>query len=246
MSKKTNKYVNENQLLSKSAYTKDGVLRSFNEQLNDYAFEEMPSGDMFIISESSKSAGIEECADLPIVMKQSIIKKISVDHELSLGELKQLPNWLHEYPLALESLSDIDSLLLIADAKDLHGNDILIALHLEKEYRQIQINEISSIYGKKNLAYLIENTFAAGKNIYVNERTGNWLQHSGLPLPERIVNHLSNEIIALNSELINNEDSKTCTSPGLSEKEAETREALNALSENRTTNDAIDRDDLII
>lgn len=246
MPKKSNNYVNENQLLSKSAYTKDGVLRSFNDQLNDYAFEEMPSGDMFIISESSKSAGIKECADLPIVMKQSIIKKISVDHELSLGELKQLPNWLHEYPLALESLSDIDSLLLIADAKDLHGNDILIALHLEKEYRQIQINEISSIYGKKNLAYLIENTFAARKNIYVNKRTGNWLQHSGLPLPERIVNHLSNEIIALNGGPINSEDTKTCVSPGLFEKEAEAMEALNALSENRTNHNVIDKDDLSI
>ena len=149
-------------------------------------------------------------------MKQSIIKKISVDHELSLGELKQLPNWLHEYPLALEPLSDIDSPLLIADAKDLHGNDILIALHLEKEYRQIQINEISSIYGKKNLAYLIENTFAAGKNIYVNERTGNWLQHSGLPLPERIVNHLSDEIVALNYDFSNSKDKQNSALPGVS------------------------------
>ena len=162
------------------------------------------------------NAGIKECADLPIVMKQSIIKKISVDHELSLGELKQLPNWLHEYPLALEPLSDIDSPLLIADAKDLHGNDILIALHLEKEYRQIQINEISSIYGKKNLAYLIENTFAAGKNIYVNERTGNWLQHSGLPLPERIVNHLSDEIVALNYDFSNSKDKQNSALPGVS------------------------------
>lgn len=232
--------------IASNLYHHDGRIKSFEEQLNDYAFEEMPSGSMFIVAESSQEAGVRECADLPIVMKQSIVQKVTVAHDLSLADLRNLPSWLKDYPLALESLSDINSIVLITDAKDIYGNEVLIALHLEKEYQNLELNEIASIYGKKNLAYLIENTFAAGKKIYVNERTGNWLQLAGLPLPELVANYLSNEIIALNSEPINSEDSKTCTSPGLSEKEAETREALSALSENRTTNDAIDRDDLII
>lgn len=228
MKTRSGKLVNENQLLSKSAYEKDGTFRSFNEQLKDYAFQEMPSGDMFIVAESSKEAGVEECADLPIVMRQSIIKKITVAHDFSIAELQQLPTWLKEYPLAMESLSDIDSLVLIADAKDVHGNDVLIALHLEKEYRQLQINEISSIYGKRNLSYLIENTYAAGKNIYVNERTGEWLQHSGLPLPERIVNHLSKEIIALKEGSFNIEN---IPSSGLKAKTFEVKNASKSLND---------------
>lgn len=202
--------------IATNLYRQDGKIKSFEEQLHDYAYDEMPSGSMFVVAESSKDAGIEECVDLPIVMKQSIVQKVTVAHDLTLAELKNLPVWLKDYPLALESLSDINSIVLIADAKDVHGNDILIALHLEKEYQNLELNEIASIYGKKNLAYLIENTFAAGKNVYVNERTGNWLQLAGLPLPELVANYLSNEIIALNRGNINAKETKTHVSPGLS------------------------------
>ena len=188
--------MNELNLLARNAFRKSGELKSFAEQLHDFADGNMPSGDMFIVAESSRTAGIRECVDLPIVMKRSTVQKIELTHDFPLTELECMPAWLNEYPLALESLADIESLLIIADAKDVHGNDILIALHLEKERRQIQLNEIASVYGKKNLAYLIENTFLSGKRIYVNERTGKWLQHAGLPLPERVSTYLSGLIVS--------------------------------------------------
>ena len=243
---KQNRSKNPYRAIASNLYHHDGKIKSFEEQLNDYVYNEMPSGSMFVVAESSQKAGVKECADLPIVMRQSIVQKITVAHDLSLADLRNLPTWLKDYPLALESLSDINSIVLITDAKDIHGNEILIALHLEKEYQNLELNEISSIYGKKNLAYLIENTFAAGKSIYVNERTGNWLQLAGLPLPELVANYLSNEIIALNGESINSKGTKTCDSPGLSSKEAETREALNALSKDRAIHDAINKDNLFI
>ncbi len=93
--------------------------------------------------------------------------------------------------------------MLIADAKDKNGNDILIILHLEKEYRQLSVNEITSIYGKRNLAYLIENTVEVSKEVFVNERTDGWLQQSRLPLPARIAKHLSDKIITLNRDNVN-------------------------------------------
>ena len=181
--------------IARGAVKSDGTLLSFDDQLRRFAYEQMPSGDMFVVAASSKDAGIAEMADLPIVMKQSTVRKITVSHELTLADLRRLPEWLRTYPLALDSLSEIDSMLLVTDAEDALGQTVLIALHAEREFRQLVVNEIASIYGKRNLAYLIENTVAAGKEVHVNERTGGWLQHTGLPLPERTADHLLSKII---------------------------------------------------
>ena len=181
--------------LSRSAFDTDGKLRSFSEQLRTYAYDEMPSGDMFIVTASSRRAGVMECADYPIIMKQKTIKKVMLDHEIPLTVMEDLTDWLRTYPLALDSLSEPNALLIIANALDRHGYDILVAMHLEKEKRNLVINEISSVYGKRNLSFLIENTYLAGLNIYTNERTGEWLQRTGLQLPERTVARPSDDIL---------------------------------------------------
>ncbi len=136
--------------------------------------------------------------------------------------------------------------MLDGTRKALSDKFFFASQQMKKEYQNLELNEIASIYGKKNLAYLIENTFAAGKKIFVNERTGNWLQLAGLPLPELVTNYLSNEIIALNGEPINRENTKTHVSTGLASKEIEAREALNALSKDHTVHDAINQDNLFI
>lgn len=174
--------------LSGSGFGENGEAVPFRKQIEDYAYGRMPSGDMFVVSTDSLSLPVP--SPLPILMKQSTVKKVTIAHDLSLSEIERLPNWIAEHPLALESLTELNSIVVVTSAKDKFGREIVVALHLEKELRQVMVNEIASMYGKRNLSYLVENTLAAGRKVYVNERTSDWLQHAGVPFPERTANRL--------------------------------------------------------
>lgn len=181
------------QMLSPHLVLADGSLVPFEKQVEAYAYGEMPTGDMFVICDNASDAGVPEAGALPILMRQKTMRKVQADHEISLSEIEKLPHWLETHPLALESITEENGLVVVADASDRHGNDIVIAMHLEKEHRQIILNEIASVYGKRNLAYLVENTDALDKQVFLNERTGDWIRRTGLPLPERIANRLQVE-----------------------------------------------------
>lgn len=176
--------------LSSSAVGPDGSLRPFAEQVRDYAFGTMPSGDQFLVSPSTHGLGLTMVSDLPLLMRQRTMRKVQADHDISLDEITRLPEWIRGNVLAMESITEENALVVVADATDVHGNDIIVALHLDLNRQGIDINEVASTYGKRNISYLIENTVDLGKNVYANERTGDWLLHSGLPLPEQTASRL--------------------------------------------------------
>lgn len=172
--------------------SEDGTITPFEEQVAAYAYGEMASGDMFVVSPSASAAGVPEAGDLPILMRQKTMKKVQIDHEISLSEIEKLPEWLKEHPLAMESITERNGLVVVADALDAHGNDIIVAMHLGIMRQQVEIDEVASAYGKENLAYLIANTEKLGRRIFPNERTGDWILRTGLQLPEQIANRLQN------------------------------------------------------
>ena len=182
--------VDDIRALSSSAVGPDGSLRPFAEQVRDYAFGTMPSGDQFLVSPSTHGLGLTMVSDLPLLMRQRTMRKVQADHDISLDEITRLPEWIRGNVLAMESITEENALVVVADATDVHGNDIIVALHLDLNRQGIDINEVASTYGKRNISYLIENTVDLGKNVYANERTGDWLLHSGLPLPEQTASRL--------------------------------------------------------
>ena len=182
--------VDDIRALSSSAVGPDGSLRPFAEQVRDYAFGAMPSGDQFVVAASSHELGLTMAPDLPLLMRQRTMRKVQADHDISLDEITRLPEWIRGNVLAMESITEENALVVVADATDVHGNDIIVALHLDLNRQGIDINEVASTYGKRNISYLIENTVDLGKNVYANERTGDWLLHSGLPLPEQTASRL--------------------------------------------------------
>lgn len=178
--------------ISPGSFDDNGRIIPFRKQLESFAFGKMPSGNMLVVAESLKAAGITEMIgnDAPLLMRQRTLRKIQAEHEISLEKLMDLPSWLKEHPLMLESITEKDSIVVVADAVDKAGNPIIVAIHLENTARGFLLNDAASVYGKRNLAYLIENTYDLNKRVYVNERTGGWIRRTGLPLPERIANRL--------------------------------------------------------
>lgn len=191
--------VDDIRALSSSAVGPDGSLRPFAEQVRDYAFGAMPSGDQFVVSPSTHALALTMVSDLPLLMRQRTMRKVQADHDISLDEITRLPEWIRGNVLAMESITEENALVVVADATDIHGNDIVVALHPDLDRRGVDVNEVASTYGKRNLAYLIENTVNLDKKIYTNDRTGDWILRTGLPLPERIASRLQDDYRTENS-----------------------------------------------
>ena len=167
--------------LASSAFKNDKLL-SFKEQIDNYAMQRTKSNEVLLLDASdSKYRHIPDLNNV-IIIEQSKIKKICEIHKISLEQLSNLDSWLIYTPLVMESLSRQNSMVVFADAKDKDNNEILIALHLQKRAGQkgfeVDVDEITSVYGKENLEYLIENTVAADRKIFVNQNTKDWLRRA--------------------------------------------------------------------
>lgn len=183
--------------LAKTSVSEDGQVRPFAEQLTEYALGDFPSGEMFVVSGSVSEFGLPLDNDYPLVLSQKNARKIEFEHDISLKQLSLLPKWLEQHPLAVESFAMPNALMVFADARDVHGNEIVVALHIEKSrgayMHEIVIDEVASVYGKENIGFFLENTANAGRAIYVNERTQSWLLLTGVPFPPLATSPVYNE-----------------------------------------------------
>ena len=177
--------------LAHGAYDERGELRPLRDQIGSYFMKDMPTSDMFVVAESSSELGIPNGLDAPLMMTQNTFNKITEVHEIEPSLVADIAHQIQVHVLAMESITRPNSTVLVLDAKDKDGKDIIAAVHCRVKKDIAEIDEIASVYGKEHLAFLIENTEAAGKKIFVNERTGDWVSRTGLPLPERTFNHLS-------------------------------------------------------
>ena len=188
----TNEQLSSIKNLAKWVLLNDGTLKSFKEQLEDYHVGEMPSGSMFVIASSSRELGVPNANTQPRMMEQSTIRKIREDHDIDFDMAKLLPEMISGHVLGFDSLTHPDSVILVTSYKDKSDQDIIVAIHLNKEHNRSMINEVPSVYGKRELAYLLENTYKAGLEFYVNGNTNEWLTHAGLQLPEGLTTRLLN------------------------------------------------------
>lgn len=205
--------------LAKSSVSENGKVRPFAEQLSDYAFGSMPESEIFVVSPSSAQFSLPLTGDYPLVLTIKNAKKIVDDHDIPLKQLLDLPKWLKTHPLAVDSMSIAGALVVIADAKDVNGKDIVIALHIEKERGQraheIFVDEITSAYGKNNLSFFLKNTASAGLNIYVNEKTRSWLVRTGVQFPALEASSIINEYTLERIETQEQFDSVTASKENL-------------------------------
>jgi hypothetical protein len=176
--------------VAKSSVQSDGHIAPFKNQLERYAFGDIPSGELLVVSEHSTDLNVPISEDLPLVLRQSTIEKVKIDHAIPLLELCCLPEWIRNHPLAFDSYSDSDSIIILADVLDIHSNNIIVIIRHDQQKRELVVNELTSVYGKRNLCNFLESTFDAHKNFYVNNRTGGWITGNRLQLPERVTRHL--------------------------------------------------------
>lgn len=86
---------------------------------------------------------------MKIILKQSVINKVLKKHNISVNTLRDLPEKLHNPVLVFKSArKDTDAVVVMIDAIDNDGNNIVVAIDLKGRFNQLEVNDITSIYGK--------------------------------------------------------------------------------------------------
>ena len=179
--------VNDLRAIAPHAFETDGSVRPFADQVVSYEMGELPSNELLVISPVARAAGLPQIENLPITIDQSTLEKVKVQHGLRPADIKNLGNWIAFHPFAMTSMSMEDALVVVADAIDRIGNHIIIPIHVAKSVNvighELIVDDVASIYGKRNLEYMIRNTAALGLRLWVNEKTKDWTSRTGLQLP---------------------------------------------------------------
>ena len=170
-----------------SAFLPDGELRPFDEQVVSYEMGEIDPSELLVVSARAHTTGLPQIEDLPVTIDQSTLEKVKVQHGLRPSDVKHLRHWIASHPLAMDSMTMEGALVVVADATDGRGRHIVIPIHVSKEVgdvgHELVVDDVASVYGKRNLEYIIGNTASLGLTLWVNERTKGWTSRAGLQLP---------------------------------------------------------------
>lgn len=126
--------------------------------------------------------------NLEMVMPASVVHKATDPtvraHQVRLEDMQRLPELIADPVAVMRSATEGDALVALVEAKDVYGNPVIAAIHLNgKGAGFAEINKIASVYGKDNSAALqsqLDNNL-----LYLNKgKAAKWLHAVGLQLPE--------------------------------------------------------------
>lgn len=132
--------------------------------------------------------------ELPLVMQQSTLTKCvrkstgsRSAHDLPRTVIEGLPDQINN-PIFLIQDKERDSIALISDAEDRNGNKLLIAIRLKTQRKEMEVNEVKSVYGKTNLLeYLMKHNEKGQLNVIDEKKAERLSRVLGLQLPTTLI-----------------------------------------------------------
>lgn len=193
----------------------DAVNRRFNEQLDAFKKGQMRSNDWFNMGTPGailQSAGLP---NKPITMTQSVLRKHMAKHGFSATTLRNLPDALNSPLMVYEWGDKARSLIVITEIQ--HGDHrITAAIKLNRNGKQLEVNEIASVHGKsverlvKEIIHPTKDDFAQDLLRYVDKKKAlNWMSAMEAPLAS---SQTSSQELSLATNIIKNFENPTLPS----------------------------------
>lgn len=169
-------------------------LSAYIRQINAWKEGKLKRNDIIItIGKAGIVLKTLNVSDLDIVILQETIIKAtnpetvilngSKGHNLPLGIIKAIPEYLNNPLMVFKSRTQKNSFVILTNAFDRIKRPVVIALHLEKRKGRLYVNEIASIYGKDNDINFIEKNIKEGNLLYLDKkRSLKWGTKRGLQL----------------------------------------------------------------
>ena len=171
--------------LNKHAVSETGELKNLAIQYAQYAYakeylDERAASEYMplIVSVDSGMYGIPELSGKPLVLFNHAIRHIQKKHGARIEDITELAGELESNLLVYQDPYKPNSYIFVLRLLDDTGNRFIAALNANLRHNNIEINSVASIHDKEKLFKHINDAIARNKKIYVNERTGDWLNDS--------------------------------------------------------------------
>lgn len=190
--------------------------KAYLEQIEKYYKKKLKSHDLVQLGKTPKLLIQFGAPELPIVIQQSTITKCirkptgsRSAHDLPRSVIESLPEQIRN-PIFLIQDKERNSISLISSMTDKKNNHILIAIRLNEKRKEIQVNEVKSIYGKTNLKEYLKKYIKESQLHVVDRKKAEILSRVlGLQLPTTLTASSYNRRLAPHNEKVNNEKMNT-------------------------------------
>ena len=181
--------------INKNIVHEDGTITSFDKQLIQLMSGIYDTRYPLIVADSTHSLDyIEDFAtDNPLVMNVSTVIKLREKHDIGYEFVSNCEMYLKESVLAFDSYQHDTSKIILLDEVDDEGFPMIAICRENKPYsRGVLLNEITSIYDKKNLENMIIKSYQENNTFYKNEKTERYMNSIGFQFPQDVTYALSN------------------------------------------------------
>ena len=173
--------------IAPNSLDEEGKLKSWEIQLLDYEYNIRNAREPLVVNNNSKKLLFSGIDDKPILINTSTIEKIKKVHNLDLKFLINLKGLINNPLFAIDSIQHSDSKLYVTNKKNKEGLPIIFVIRKDKNIAETyKVNEIASVYDKKNLQNLINKTIENGGKIYLNPTKTKELREMGFNFEEKI------------------------------------------------------------
>lgn len=166
----------------------------YTRQINAYYSKKLSSHAVIEFGSTPELLKRYGAPELPLVIQQSTLTKCirkntgsRSAHDLPRTVIEGLPDQISN-PIFLIQDKERDSIALISDAEDRNGNKLLIAIRLKTQRKEMEVNEVKSVYGKTNLLEYLNKHKEKGQLNIINEKKAERLSRVlGLQLPTTLI-----------------------------------------------------------
>ena len=178
---------------NKQLLDENGNLKTWEKQLLEYEYGLIDDTFLIVHSDSKKLAytGID---DLPITIKPSVIRKLKIKHNIPVSVLVNSDTMLENTLLGVESKDRDDSIVFLLDKFNSDQYPIIAVIRKNQGKGYLEVNEVASIYDKKNFENYLNNAIVQNKKVWINPDKKREVASRGLQLPLDILSPYTNDI----------------------------------------------------
>lgn len=187
--------------LNPHAIAADGALKPFSQQYGEYAlklntlkssgeWEKLTTNGRakaiagyspFVLAWDCQGFGVPGIGSRPLVLSLNSVRHIFDRHERDLdrltGCLDKLSTELAANVLAFEDKTHVNHIDFILNEYSRSGNQMLTAVAIDANMDTIEVSSVRSVHGTAHLFSDMIKSAIRGREFYVNERTGAWLEN---------------------------------------------------------------------
>ena len=177
----------------------------FINQIDKWKSGKMQPNEQFEIGQTPEVLKGLGAKDLPVVMTQNVMAKITGGkHNVSIDEIKNIPQAIADPIMVFKSATVKNSYVILTELTDKSGNDVVVALHLNRSEKHINVNRIASVYGKESIENFVEKQAEIGNLLYIDKnKSQQWSQSRGLQLPKLADTIADNNNILQKDDIVN-------------------------------------------